>query len=196
MPGWGDAGKDSALDIAAVIIERRPGGVDQMQLHKLLYLVQAASLAWFKDPAFTDERIEAWTWGPMVRGVAGTYQQFGEHPITEPIRGHSAMVSERTKKIVESIVSEYGDFSGPDLARLVKRAGSPWRSARGDLPDGTPSDAEITRDSMLSYHRTHGVTWVQPTPPQRRLAQRAHAGDTEAMADFFEQVVGVRPLVS
>ncbi|HEX9978628.1 MAG TPA: type II toxin-antitoxin system antitoxin SocA domain-containing protein, partial [Acidimicrobiia bacterium] len=72
VPPKGSEEPSSALDVAAALIEMRPGP-DQMQLHKLLYLVQAAHLAWYGSPAFR-ERIEAWRWGPMVRRVAGHYK--------------------------------------------------------------------------------------------------------------------------
>ncbi len=45
-------------DVAAALIEARPG-LDHLQLQNLLYLVQAAHLAWFGEPAF-DEPIEVW----------------------------------------------------------------------------------------------------------------------------------------
>src|SRR5947208_2123639 len=128
----------SAEDVAAAIIETRPG-VDQMQLHKLLYLVQAAHLSWLEGPAFSG-RIEAWKWGPVVRGVAGTYMQYESIPIQKPESGRSEQLPTDTRWVVKRVVEEFGNLSGPDLARITKdREGSPWRAARGDLPEGEPS---------------------------------------------------------
>jgi len=42
------AAEVDGLDVAAAILEQRPG-LTQMQLHKLTYLVQAADLAWFGE---------------------------------------------------------------------------------------------------------------------------------------------------
>ena len=174
----------TAFDVAAAIIEKRPGP-DQMQLHKLLYLVQAASLAWFDEPAFTD-RIEAWKYGPVVRGVIAAYQEYGNDPIKEAVDGDPSVLSERTEWIVDKIIDEYGELSGLDLAALIKRSGSPWRLVRGDLSDDANSNAEITRPIMNEYHRHHGVTWVKPSPKERRLATQAKSGDSKALDSLLE----------
>lgn len=182
----------SALDVAAAVIEARPG-LDQMQLHKLLYLVQAASLAWFQEPAYV-EPIEAWKRGPVTRRVAGHYKSFSYHPIETPVSGDSSVLTQRVRWVVERITEEYGDFSGSVLAAILKGAGSPWQQARGDLPIDADSDVEIPQSLMAEYHRHRGLpTRSDPTAAETALAQRFFDGDDDAMADLFEQSTGVRP---
>lgn len=186
----------SADDIAAAIIERHPGGgVDQMQLHKLLYLVQAAHLVWFGSPAFR-ERIEAWQWGPMVRGIAGAYQGFDRQRITEPVSGHPDRLTERTQWIVERILDAYGQMTGPQLAKVTKAPDSPWRHARGDLPENARSDETIPLPLIESHHQIRGVIPTSAlSEHQHALAERFFGGDQEALADLFESVTGMRPTI-
>lgn len=184
----------SALDIAAAIIEEHPG-LTQMQVHKLLYLVQAANLAWFGEPAFT-QRIEAWQKGPVVRDVAGHYMEFDWSRIYEPVSGDSDELSSRTRWVVQRIVSEFGDTEGPELADLVKQIGSPWRQARGDLPPEAKSGDEISVDSIEAFHRVHGVVPTAPSEQELALVDRFVEGDKEALADLFEIATGTRPAVS
>lgn len=183
---------DSAFDVAAAVLETRPG-LDQMQLHKLLYLVQAASLAWCDTPAFSD-RIEAWSYGPVVRGVAGHYKGFGKSRIEASVSGNGSLVSDRTAAILRRVVERYGDLSGPELARLTKGSGSPWAESRAS-GEYREAGAEITVEAMRRYHRAHGVTPIIATAAQGELAERFLAGDDDALADLMEGTTGVRPRI-
>jgi uncharacterized phage-associated protein len=162
----------SAIDVAAAIITRHPG-LDQMQLHKLLYLIQAAFLSWFGDKAF-NERIEAWTWGPMTRGVAGHYMQYDRQLIDKPNGGDPTQLGPRLSWTVDEILRKYGDFDGPALALLTKAPGSPWVETRGDLPGDAVSDREIPTTLIQAWHRRHGVT-----------LERFLGGDDDAFAALF-----------
>lgn len=183
----------SAVDVAAAVLERLPG-IDQMQLHKLLYFVQAASLAWFGRPAFS-ERIEAWQYGPVVLKVAGLYMDFDSAPIPEPIGGRSQALERRLIWIVERVLAEFGARSGPELARLAKVDHGPWRTARGDLGSEAPSDIEITPDAMREFHRRFGLDVDQGlSPEEHALAERFLTGDREGLDLLVESVLGVKPV--
>ena len=185
-----DAGTVSAVDVAAALIKSRPG-IDQMQLHKLLYLVQASSLAWFDTPAY-EEAIEAWIYGPVTRTVAGHYKQYGNQPIERPASGDEAKLSKRTKWIVGQVVNEFGDLDGFTLADLLKQPEGPWHTTRRDLPEEASSDREIPLKVIADYHRVHGIVPEEPTPEENGLAQRFFDGDDEALAELFETSTGVR----
>ena len=189
-----DLGKPAdALDVAAAIISEHPG-LDQMQLHKLLYLVQAASLAWFDVPAF-DERIEAWTWGPVVRGVAGYYKDFDRGPILEPESGDPGALSPRLHWVVDQVVSTFADISGPRLAELVKPPDGPWRHVREGLPSEASSDREIPASLIAQFHRQHGLVPQLPNAEESVAIERFYNGDPEGLADLFELATGKRPSV-
>lgn len=180
----------NALDVAAAILEQHP--VDQMKLHKLLYFIQAASLAWFGEPAF-DERIEAWTYGPVTRKVAGRYMDFDGEMIARPVSGDSSRLDGRTVWLVGRVIAEFADLSGPALAKLTKQPGSPWRQVRADLPDEDSSNREIPQDLIAGWHRQHGVFPSDPTEAEVEMARRFFDGSSEALGDLFESVTGVRP---
>jgi uncharacterized phage-associated protein len=183
-----------AADLAADILQLHPG-LDQMQLHKLLYLVQAANLAWFHEPAFSD-RIEAWQYGPMVMDtMRGRYNSYGKKSIPAPNGGDPDAVPSRTHWVVEQVVTKYAEFSGPALAKMVKDAGSPWRAVRGDLPDDAPSQDEISVEMIETWHSTHGVTLERPTMAEQKLAQKFFDGDDEALGELLEAVTGHKATV-
>ena len=105
-----------------------------MQLHKLLYLVQAAGLSWFGTPAFNGT-FQAWSYGPVVRGIAARYKDFDRQPIPRALAGDPSRLSAEATLAVEQIAKKYGRVKGPELAKYVKAPGSPWRQARGDAAD-------------------------------------------------------------
>lgn len=174
----------AAVDVAAALITRRPG-LDQMQLHKLLYLTQAAHLVWYGEPAF-GERIEAWKWGPVVRTVAGHYRRLGATPITGPVSGDDRMITDRVALVLDKIVEVYGEMSGPDLARLVKGDESPWRQVWGDLPDDAVSQREIPLLLISDYYRERGVLPVDGTDSERAAVARfLRSGDPDTLRVLF-----------
>ncbi len=187
----------SAQDVATAIIEaKQPEGVDQMQLHKLLYLVQAASLVWFNEPAFDDRPIEAWVQGPVTRGIAGTYMGYSFYRIKEPKYGDSSRLPSQVRWTVDKIVSKYGNLSGPDLAASVKGPGTPWTLTRGDLEPEERSEEEIPTPLIAKYHRRHGIIPAALDATDAALAQAFFDGDDGALADLFERATGSRPTVS
>jgi len=176
-----------AADVAAALITRRPG-LSQMQLHKLLYMAQAAHLVWYGSPAFR-ERIEAWTYGPMVRRIAGHYKQFGEGPINAPASGRADAITDRVALVLGRVIDMFGHLTGSQLADLVKVEGSPWRQVWGDLPDDAKSQREIPLLLISDYYREHGFERSDPTDEQSELIRRFLIDDElEALHELFRSV--------
>lgn len=177
--------KARAVDVAAAILDARPG-LDQMQLHKLLYLVQAASLAWFQTPAFDDQPIQAWRLGPVTRLVAGHYKDFGTNPIDHVVSGDRKVVPSRLLWVIARIVDKYGKLSGPVLAAITKGPDSPWRRVRGDLPESADSDIEIPRELIAEFHGLNGVVPEEPSDEETAQAQAFFDGDEGAFLRLLE----------
>lgn len=143
-----------AVDVARLIIhlaaqEPECERLTPLRVQKLLYYVQGWSLATRGRPLFT-ERIEAWKNGPVVRAV---WQQFRDHgnatiPIdhVEPLSG----VPDTDQRLVESVWAGYRMHSASELWRMT-HAESPWRRARGGLPEDAPGRGEVTH-AMLREH--------------------------------------------
>ena len=71
---------ERAIDVAQCIFteyQKISGKViDEMKLHKLLYLSQRESLAITQKPMFADE-FEGWKYGPVCREVRNCYTEDG-----------------------------------------------------------------------------------------------------------------------
>jgi len=96
--------------------------IDEMKLHKLLYLAQRESLVRHMQPLFQDD-IYAWRFGPVVSSVRTAYRR-NEIPYC----GISGMSME-TRDILNYVYDQYSRKSSWSLSRLTHMEGS-WRSAR------------------------------------------------------------------
>lgn len=190
VPPKGSDTPPSAEDVAAALITAHPG-ITQMQLHKMLYLVQAAHLAWYGSPAFK-ERIEAWRWGPIVRTIAGHYKHFGKQPIMKPESGNPDTISPKTHRIVQHIVARFGDVDAFDLADTTKVDGSPWKTVWGDRGENDSSQEEIPVVMIANFHRKHGLAMDTPTDEELPTYQRLIAGDRDAISELLQRAVAAR----
>lgn len=94
--------------------------ITPLKLQKLLYYIQGMALRIYGKPAFTNN-ISAWQYGPVVEEV---YQQYkGRNPITTPKTDYE--VSDGLKKIIELVVSSYGQIEAGSLIDLTHDE-DPW----------------------------------------------------------------------
>jgi len=151
----------SAFDVAAYILARK-GGMSAMKLQKLLYYCQAWSLVWDDTPLFK-ERIEAWANGPVVRAVyawqRGFYSVYGDGTLESGARipGSADVLDASQRETVDAVLHFYGDKNSQWLSDLTHME-PPWRDARADVPDGAPSNREITLEKMAEYYSSIAPT--------------------------------------
>ncbi len=116
------------------------------KLQKLLYYVQAWSLAFGNGPVFDDE-IEAWVHGPVVRSVYRKYKEFGFQPIIFDNRGYTPdCFSEDTKTIMNNVLGLYAKYDA-EFLELRTHMEAPWIKARqveGNI---------ISHDMMREYYK-------------------------------------------
>lgn len=93
------------------------------QRQKLLYYIQAWSLAWTGKPVFTDQ-IEAWRLGPVVRTAWALEKNKEAMTGLAP----SMRIDEDTKKIIESVFNFYGGMTGKQLIDRTHEE-APWKDA-------------------------------------------------------------------
>lgn len=143
----------AALDVARHLIKLSgvdPDGIemDALRLQKLLYYVQGWTIAWTGQPAF-DETLRAWIHGPVVPEV---WREF--HDERKTIRPNEARdpenLSPDLKRVIRSVWEGYKRYSSQELRQMTHDE-PPWSVTRGDLPEDTPSDAEIPLDLVSSY---------------------------------------------
>lgn len=141
----------TALDVLKYINEKH-SPLGEVQYQKWLYYVQAWSLAWDGTPMFED-RIEAWTMGPVVPTV-----RFSGHA-----NGPSDLSDEQRAK-VDAVIDHYRRWSGNELIART-HAEAPWLEARGSLSESAPSTAEVTRESMLREFTAQSLRGEGPQRP-------------------------------
>ncbi len=179
----------TAHDVAAALITQQNAAgrtIDKMQLEKLLFVVQGAHCEMWGEPAFTGE-FRAFKRGPVIEGVEASYRSAveGKNPITEPLGGHPDRLPESVRETIDLVLDMYGTWTGPNLEKQVKKPGSPWTVARGDLPPDANSNIPIPNADIQAWYRRYGVQPVSNTRHGTRdldLLRRAAAGEPEALS--------------
>ena len=157
---WGDT-MAKALDVARYIIQYsndRNYGVSNLRLQKLLYFVQAVSLAYSDQGCFEDE-IEAWELGPVVPAVYREYKCYGNGSIpTSDIlvadggniwevrreKFNKDVLPKKTQEVVRQIVERFSQRSTTGLVDLTHNQ-RPWMDAH------SRGEKVITRESIKEY---------------------------------------------
>ncbi len=124
---------DRIVDVAQYIFDeyKKISGevVDEMKLHKLLYLAQRESIAITSEPMFAEE-FEGWKYGPVSRTVRHCYTKDGlysEDGINE--------ISDENKYIAKNVILQYGGFESWKLSELSHKEKS-WINSRCGVPNG------------------------------------------------------------
>ena len=106
---------ESIVDVAQYIYEeyKRQSGesIDEMKLHKLLYLTQRESIALTNEPMFP-EHFEGWKYGPVCREVRVNYTEDGMN--MQDIR----KISLENAYIAKNIILQYGALASWKLSRI------------------------------------------------------------------------------
>lgn len=133
-------------DVAAYILSKA-GRMTAMKLQKLAYYSHAWHLVWEERPLF-DSRIEAWANGPVVVEL---YQQHRGQFVLESWNGDPEVLDDGERSTIDVVLEYYGDKTAHQLSELTHRE-RPWQEARGGLPAGARSNAEITNGSLHEYY--------------------------------------------
>lgn len=143
----------SALDVAKFIlagVDRDAGdSITHLKLQKLLYYVQAWSIALRERPLF-DEDMRAWAHGPVAESVFHEYKGYGFEAI--PVPTDVPELAPDDIAHIEEVVDVYGEHSAKALERMTHNE-QPWIEARGDLPPEARSNNIIPKDQMGAFYR-------------------------------------------
>lgn len=148
-----------ATTVANEIIRKcndRGIAVSNLKLQKLLYFVQAYSLAEFDRPAFCDT-IEAWDYGPVTPTVYQLFKFYGPNPIPSNHYFDNIDLTERNliesdmsiQQSINEILNQLGDANAFDLVRLSHEQGSPWHQ----VYTPTNSGAVIHTEAIKNFYR-------------------------------------------
>lgn len=139
-------------DVAAAVLTML-GRMTTKKLQKLVYYSQAWHLARHGARLFPDE-IQAWREGPVVKKLYDGHRT--KCAIQTWPDGNAARLGEDELATVRWVVTTYGGFSAESLSRMT-HAESPWRVARGLVPEGEPSQAAISDDIMRNFYANQVV---------------------------------------
>jgi len=126
-----------------------------LKLQKLLYYTQAWHLAFGKGRLFNG-KFQAWVHGPVNRPIydrfAGSKSLFSEVTAVDVHDAKSAEhLTQAQKHHINSVLDEYGKFSGSQLELMTHRE-SPWIEAREGLGELDRCEGEIDEDSMKVFY--------------------------------------------
>ena len=132
------------IDVAQYIYDeyKQQSGevIDEMKLHKLLYLSQRESLAITNEPLFP-EAFEGWKYGPVSKEVRALYTEDGMY--YEDRRPLSAEAT----YIVKYVILQYGGLASWKLSEISHKEIS-WRNARKDLAPGENGNRPLSIDDI------------------------------------------------
>lgn len=153
------------IDVARYIVNysnKKDYDISNLRLQKLLYFVQAYYLAFTDEhkPCFK-EKIEAWDFGPVVPVAYQEFKQYGSNNIPAitnyfNVRNKNIWTAEkqvfsenaippRDKKIIESVVDQFSDYSTTSLVSIT-HSQDPWLNAYVPYYNN-----EITQESIREY---------------------------------------------
>lgn len=120
-------------------IDLNPGKITQLKLQKLLYYIQGLALHIYNKPAF-NEKIFAWSYGPVVSEVYHEYKVNGRDEITTPKKIN--LINEGMNAIIDLVIQDYGKYEAEVLVDLTHKE-TPWKE--------TEINKEITKETIKSY---------------------------------------------
>lgn len=124
--------------------------ITPLALQKLLYFAQGFYKAFNYEYLF-DNDCEAWVHGPVYRNVYDKYKNRGFNPIEDNISEYDDFeLTETEKEILDSIIVNFGCFSGKILEKMT-HVETPWRITRRGLGDYESSNRIIEKELISEY---------------------------------------------
>lgn len=99
--------------------------MDQMRMHKMMYLVQREALMYYNEPLFESE-FQGWKFGPVLVEVRNEYMT------GNMFRYVQGRLEEKSRELVEDVYKRYKGMSSWKLSSLSHGELS-WKSAREGL---------------------------------------------------------------
>lgn len=140
----------SVFDVAKYILEKLGEPCSTMKLQKLVYYCQVWFLVWEDRPLF-NEKIEAWSNGPVVRRLFNFHRGFYRINKYQMTLGNSDRLSKLQKEDIDSVLEFYGNKTSQWLIDQT-HSELPWIEARKGLAPFEKSDREISRESIVNYY--------------------------------------------
>lgn len=118
--------------------------VSNLKLQKILYFLQAEFLVANNMPCFND-RIEAWTFGPVVPNVYYEYRAFGNAHIPCVDMTDNFSISGNDRQLMNDVIDTCSEYTASQLVDLTHHQ-SPWINAYKPR-----QNCEITQESIRTF---------------------------------------------
>ena len=129
--------------------------MDEMKMHKLMYLSQRESLMLY-DSCLFNEPFYGWKYGPVLKSVRTEYRK------DVPYQGVDVKLSAEEMSLLDKVVERYAGLSSWKLSSL-SHAEYSWRRSRRGLKSGENGDVMMDLNAMRvdaarekAYRRQHG----------------------------------------
>lgn len=141
--------EDVALYILQLLL-RDEEEVSAMKLQKICFYAQSWYIAKYNHPLFKHD-FQAWKYGPVSPALYEYHAKKATVSLNNTIiPGNVQNIAESDKEFIKAVVSIYGRFTGLQLSEL-SHSQDPWKNARRGIPEGSPSNNEITIESIRDY---------------------------------------------
>jgi Uncharacterized phage-associated protein len=142
---------ESKIDSVVFYYFAHLSDITPLALQKLLYYAQAFHKV-FNGVFLFQNDCEAWAHGPVYSEIYHRYKNFGYDPIdTAIICNNGGMgISNNEKEILDSIINNFGCYSGKVLERMT-HSELPWLTTRNGLSDDASSNEIISKDLIADY---------------------------------------------
>ena len=121
--------------------ERFGESMDEMKMHKLMYLLQRESLMSSKKVLF-DESFYGWKYGPVLKSVRSSYKS-GTY-----FEDVHEVPSEYARELVSCVLDRYAGLSSWKLSNLSHEEFS-WQLARKGLKPSEDGEEKLKVNAMM-----------------------------------------------
>ena len=121
--------------------------MSNLRLQKLVFYAQSAAMALKGKPLF-EEKIEAWTHGPVIPEVYAELKKYKSSGISEYNEESIQKISKEDSKILEQVYEIFGEYSAWGLRNLT-HSEEPWMS--------TPQGEVISLDKMAKTFKANYI---------------------------------------
>ena len=91
------------------------------------------------------EKIEAWTYGPVVPEVYYNYKQYGNGPLPHPQNLDFSIYNAEISTLLDEVYAVYGQYTNSTLKNLAQNE-PPWKE--------TAPKEEISAHLLIEYFQT------------------------------------------
>lgn len=116
--------------------------ISKLKIQKLLYYAQGFHLALFDKPLF-NEKICAWTHGPVVPSVFYDFKGYDQSGLPKPEAAPE--FDANTTELLDEVYKVFGQYSAWKLRNLTHDE-PPWKEAK--------LNQEISQEALRSYFKT------------------------------------------